>query len=534
MFKILEKYPIATIFIVLVLILLPNINFIPVSIMEARIFISAREMISEGNWWLTSMNGLPRYEKPPLPTWITAFTGLLFGFKSLFFLRLPVVLMLALVGVYVYRFTYTYLEKSLGLINSLIVVTSFYVLAISIEAPWDVYAHGFMLAAIYHLFKMGVRDKILAVLFIACSVLSKGPVSIYALLLSFILAYIIVYKPSIKTNFKLFFLTIFGVFIGSIWFLSVRLLDPSEFLRIASKETANWTSYHVKPFYYYWNFFLQSGMWSVPALVALVYPYMKNRVNDLKAYQLSLLWVLISVILLSIIPEKKARYLMPVLIPLAMNTGFYIKYIRDHYLNKSGIGWRWPILIHYGLFAVLSLLLPFVISFQVDFTSFTFELFIYLIYVPLGIAFILLLIRKSFEQIFYLSIVFFILAVGTSVSLLIQSPVENKAYCSINELKKEMDKEGLEIYYWDKISPEMIWEYGSIIPKTLPLNGSCILLKDSVIGVLVNDESQFDSLRLKDKFAIEKRLTYDLNRVSINSRRYKNRLVNHFYQLKRK
>ena len=35
--------------------------------MEARNFIVAREMLTEGNWLLTTMNDVPRYEKPPFP-----------------------------------------------------------------------------------------------------------------------------------------------------------------------------------------------------------------------------------------------------------------------------------------------------------------------------------------------------------------------------------------------------------------------------------------------------------------------------------
>jgi len=79
MIKTIEKYPILTLFILVAIILLPALNKFRVPIMEARNFITAREMITDGNWILTTMNGGPRYEKPPLPTWITAVFGLLFG-----------------------------------------------------------------------------------------------------------------------------------------------------------------------------------------------------------------------------------------------------------------------------------------------------------------------------------------------------------------------------------------------------------------------------------------------------------------------
>src|SRR5690554_2551759 len=136
--------------------------------------------------------------------------------------------------------------------------------------------------------------------------------------------------------------------VGGWWYIYVRWQDPETFVAIAQKETSNWGSYNVRPFYYYWSFFAQSGLWAIPALVALIYPYMKKRVSNLQAYRFSLLWTLFSVLLLSLVPEKKTRYLMPVLIPLAINTGFYIEYIcrRFSSMKKSE---RIPVYLNFGL-----------------------------------------------------------------------------------------------------------------------------------------------------------------------------------------
>ena len=93
MIKTIEKYPIATLSIVIVLMLLIHLDVPNVTIMEARNFITAREMVHDNNWLLTTMNGEARYQKPPLPTWLTATSGLVFGMQSLFALRLPAALM---------------------------------------------------------------------------------------------------------------------------------------------------------------------------------------------------------------------------------------------------------------------------------------------------------------------------------------------------------------------------------------------------------------------------------------------------------
>ena len=66
-----------------------NLDALYVNIMEARNFTTAREMLNDGNWLLTTLNGEARYQKPPLPTWLTAFSGAIFGLKSVAAMRLP-------------------------------------------------------------------------------------------------------------------------------------------------------------------------------------------------------------------------------------------------------------------------------------------------------------------------------------------------------------------------------------------------------------------------------------------------------------
>ena len=196
MIKTIEKYPIATLSIVIILMLLVHLDIPNVTIMEARNFITAREMVQDNNWILTTMNGEPRYQKPPLPTWLTAFSGLIFGINNLFALRLPAALMVLFLGIFSYYFSLKLsLSKKNSFRNSLILVTSFYVFAILNEAPWDIYTHGFMLAGLYFLFRFFEENKhvwknaILAAILIGLSIMCKGPVSLYAVFLPFLISY---------------------------------------------------------------------------------------------------------------------------------------------------------------------------------------------------------------------------------------------------------------------------------------------------------------------------------------------------------
>ena len=115
-----------------------------------------------------------------------------------------------------------------------------------------------------------------------------------------------------------------GSLLGFSWYMYVRLEDPVFFLEVAQKEAGHWTSHNVRPFYYYWSFFTQSGIWAIPSLIGLAYPWLKDKVSDSSDYRFVVLWTLFAVVLLSVIPEKKSRYLMPVLIPLSLSTGYLI------------------------------------------------------------------------------------------------------------------------------------------------------------------------------------------------------------------
>ena len=363
MIKYIEKYPIPSLILFVIIMLGFTIDAIPVSIMEARNFISAREMLTDDNWILTTMNGEARYEKPPLPTWITAFFGYIFGITSVLALRWPALLFLASIGVSVYLLSKKLeLSKTHSLINGFIALTSFYAIGITIEAPWDIYTHGFMIMALYQLFilfkeqKTSIVRSLLFVLFLAGSVLSKGPVSLYVLFLPFVISHGIAFrfKGNVLHFLKLFSLLVFGIVLGGWWYFQVRVADPETFARIATKETSNWGSYNVRPFYYYWSFFVQSGLWTIPAFISLLYPYLKSRVSNLKAYKFSFFWTILAVILLSIIPEKKSRYLMPVLIPLAINIGFYIDYLIREFKNLKDKKETFPVYFQFGLIATVA------------------------------------------------------------------------------------------------------------------------------------------------------------------------------------
>ena len=287
--------------LICIAIFIPHLDALWVNVMEARNFVTAREMLQDSNWLLTTLNGEPRYQKPPLPTWLSAGSALLFGVKSVFAMRIPA----AIITIVLILISYTFTKKLTGntryaFISSLILATSFFIVFSGRNGQWDIFTHGFMMAAIYQLYlffstpEKKYQRMLLAALFFGCSFMSKGPVSLYGLLLPFLIAYgfVFKFKRSKKSILPILLFLVVALLLSGWWHLYTYVYDTKMVLATTTKETTNWTSYNIRPFYYYWSFFTQSGIWCIPAFIALLYPYLKDKVFFKKGYQFTLLWTL--------------------------------------------------------------------------------------------------------------------------------------------------------------------------------------------------------------------------------------------------
>jgi 4-amino-4-deoxy-L-arabinose transferase-like glycosyltransferase len=539
MIKLIEKQPILSLLLIVVVMLGFTIDAIPVSIMEARNFISAREMLTDNNWILTTMNGEARYEKPPLPTWITALFGSVFGMSSVLALRWPALLLLASIGISIYLLSkHLDLSKSHSFINGCIALTSFYIIGITIEAPWDIYAHGFMVMALLQLFLLFQRAKtpivqsLLFVLFLAASVLSKGPVSLYVLLLPFIIAYGIAYKLKGGPFYflKIISLLVFGILLGGWWYFHVRFADPKTFTAIAERETSNWSSYNVRPFYYYWSFFVQSGLWTIPAFMSLLYPYLKSRVSNLKAYRFSFFWTVITVVLLSIIPEKKSRYLMPVLIPLAINIGFYLEYLFREFKTMTYKKEKIPVYFQFGLIATIAILFWTVWFFSSDILKgMVLVRFVITaaVLVLIGLLIFKNLRAKNIKVVFYLTVAF-MMSLG-----LLALPISETHVQPYHKPVSQLKSQNLSVYSLNYIAPEVIYNYGGKIPSITKKEGY-LIPNEKEFYLLTSTTKPEHITSLSNKYNIEFIETYDLNISTKDARSYKSRLVNQLYKLTRK
>lgn len=346
-----------------------NNRVIPADLMESRNLATAQEMVSTGNYLIPTMNGELRLEKPPLPTWIAA------GIEQIlpdnltaqrYAAGLSATFMIFFLYLIVRRFTKNGL---LAVIAAIVLASSFNVILMGRTATWDIYCHSFMLGAIYFLIT-ALEEKgkqwrrfLLTGTFMGLSFLSKGPVSFFALLLPFLISYCIVIRPNTKGKL-LPVLSMIGIaLVVSFWWpVYIALFHPETGLAIANKESTAWISHNVHPFWYYWKFPAESGIWALFWVTSLVVFFRKRYTDDTNIYKFSIVWTLAALILLSLIPEKKTRYLLPLLIPGAINIAFYIYNSTVNLTKKSD---KLIFRINGVVIGLITLLLPLALIFIV-------------------------------------------------------------------------------------------------------------------------------------------------------------------------
>ena len=340
-------------------------HIIPADIMESRNLATAQEMVKYGNYLLPTMNGEPRLEKPPLPTWVSAGIERIIPDNLVaqrYATGLAATLMVFFLYLLVVRLTR---KKKTGLVVALILATCVNVILMGRTATWDIYTHSFMLGSIYFMI-IAWKGKgaqwpasLLAGLFWGLSFLSKGPVSLYALFLPFLISYIIVYRPSLKgKKWAMAGMIVFGLLVSFWWYGYTYFFHQDFAVAIVEKESSSWLNHNVRPWYYYWQFAAEAGIWALFWITAIIYFFVNKQMAHAKVYKFAFIWFLASLILLSVIPEKKTRYLLPLLVPGAMLIGLYIYQIMTHLKTK---GEKLVFRINATIIAIIIFALPIVL-----------------------------------------------------------------------------------------------------------------------------------------------------------------------------
>lgn len=358
------KGPLLAIVVCFVAFFVNNDVIVP-DIMESRNIVTAREMVYDGNWIVPTMNGELRLEKPPLPTWLTAVAEMVSP-DSIALQRGMAGLAALLLCLYFWRFA----RRVLGvepMVPLLLLCTCYSVVLMGRTASWDIYCHAFMMGCIYHLARGLLADGgswrqlVVAGVYAGLSIMSKGPVSLYALLLPFVFSFVACYRPSVRgKGGALAMMVVTALVIGTWWYVYIRIGEAEALEYVVKKESGAWLGHNVRPWWYYWKFFLEAGVWSLLLLTAIFLPLFAGKHHRSRQWTFSLSWMLCSLLLLSLLPEKKSRYLLPILIPACYVMGLVVLRWIDDMRRGAGVTCadKWAFRINVCVIALAVAVLP--------------------------------------------------------------------------------------------------------------------------------------------------------------------------------
>ena len=257
---------------------------------------------------------------------------------------------------------------------------------------------------------------------------------------------------------------------------------------------------------------------------------MIRRVENKKLYQFSLFWTLSTVILLSLIPEKKERYLLPVLIPLAMNTGFYMTYL----IKKSKELFKIDIYLAnfgFGLIGLIGMVFPFAVYYffkgelSPHWTSYFFSsvtLFM------LGLMIFIWLWKKNYEKCFY-GIIMFISSIILFAFPMAELTYDNDEFLSAGTIREIKKMEGLNLYSNSSIlAPELIYDLGEPYTRVKSINE---LPQKGKFGFMTWNTIEND---LESNYTIELIAKFDINNRKKGKSGHKIRKTSKLYILEKK
>jgi 4-amino-4-deoxy-L-arabinose transferase-like glycosyltransferase len=345
--KMKHYYCIVVLFLIAYCTVFANSNLLDLDVMEVRNIVTAREMVTEHNWLIPTMNGEIRIAKPPLPTWLTALP-LVFGKSddNLGALRIPSGIASCVLMLFVYFFVAELSDDlTVPFICAAVLISSEFFIVMSKRASWDIFCHTFMLGAIWLFFRGWKKREnslyiyLFAGILMALSFLSKGPVSFHSMLLPFLLSYLYIFgKETFLQQWKG---NLFAVFIclviSSAWPLYLYIFVPDAFVHVEATELRTWVDVIKKPVWYYISFPIHAGIWVCLVISAILYRLFRNKSCSFscsKNYNFLLLWIFWTVLLLTIVPKKSTHYLFPVIVPLSILGGFCVKYLIEIFSEK--------------------------------------------------------------------------------------------------------------------------------------------------------------------------------------------------------
>ncbi|MGN1214471.1 MAG: ArnT family glycosyltransferase, partial [Bacteroidaceae bacterium] len=318
----------ALVMVIMMIIFVSGNTSMRPDLMEVRNLVTAREMVTDHHIMVPTMNGELRLEKPPLPTWIAAVVEYISP-DNIAAQRTVTAIMGCLWAWWLYLLAFRLTRRrDYALVAIMVFATCYPVVLQSRTATWDIYCHSFMAGAMYYLYPLFYESRrvithsLLTGLLFGLSLMSKGPVAVYALFLPFLIAIVWYRRPILKgKGWGICLAIITAAIVGCWWYLYLHIFATDHLAHVVDKESGSWLNHNVRPWWYYWRFFLETGVWSVLMITTIIVRLRRDdnlSGHTSRQWSMTLLWTFSALILLSLLPEKKMRYLLPMMMPCAL------------------------------------------------------------------------------------------------------------------------------------------------------------------------------------------------------------------------
>ena len=224
---------------------------------------------------------------------------------------------------------------------------------------------------------------------------------------------------------------------------------------------------------------------------------------------------------------------MPVLVPLAINIGFYITYLIKHFKGIDKLKERLAVYLNFGLIAsvfVFTFLgVIYMIVFE-DTVLYTLGILSVLITTCCGIAMFVWLKQKRIYALFLTTVVGIVFGTLSVLSVLDTTQTTTTKTNAFRALETASQ---LPVYAYRFTSPELVWAYGDKIPRVDSTDITSGALEIPAL-LLSCTACQTKLVPEKANFKMTLIDTIDINRVEKTDRNYRKRKTALVYHITKK
>ncbi len=307
----------------------------------------SREMIETGNFTTVQIDYKPFWEKPPLFFWLQVLSMKVFGVNE-FAARLPNAVVGALVLVILFFTGKKMIDEKFGIFYALSYFGAwlpFIYFKSGIIDPWF---NLFIYLGIYFLMLLYIdrigrtKNIILSALFISMAVLTKGPVGLLILGLTYL--FVLLFYHGIKNIISFKEILLYGVLViifGGTWFLILVLQGKEDvivdFINYQIRLFSTRDAGHGGPFFYHFVVlligFFPFSLFAIKGMTKSIKKKLERTQLVAYNWMIVLFWVVI--ILFSIVKTKIIHYSSMTYYPLAFFTALAFYKMTDEEYRKA-------------------------------------------------------------------------------------------------------------------------------------------------------------------------------------------------------